>query len=138
MVVMTIVSDRPTTNSVTIEKIQEMENTHKHTQILVNDTETEVQSRHQSSPPAPNKETLTQAYNAKVLIGRLRSAVRTLTRCGQGGTLQPDDACTKSGHPVLEVLWSKHPAMRDLALDLQDPTWVSLSPMPLHSNPFPS
>ncbi len=30
-----------------------------------------------------------------------------------GGVLQPDDKCTKTGCPVLEVLQDKHPTLRD-------------------------
>jgi hypothetical protein len=45
---------------------------------LVDDTETEVQSRH-GSHPVPDEENLARAFNKKVLSGRLRSAVRNLT-----------------------------------------------------------
>jgi hypothetical protein len=87
---------------------------------LIDDTETEVQSRH-GPHPVPDEETLARAFNEKVLRGRLRSAVRNLTNRDQGGVLQPDDACTKTGRPVLEVLRGKHPPMRDPAPNLQDP-----------------
>jgi hypothetical protein len=53
-------------------------------------------------------------------LAGFRSAVRNLTNRDQGGVLQPDDACTKTGLPVLEVLRGKHPAMRDPDPDLQD------------------
>jgi hypothetical protein len=53
---------------------------------------------------APNEEAKARAYNAKVLSGRHRSAVRTLTSRDQGGVLQPDDPCTKTVRPMLEVL----------------------------------
>ena len=36
-----------------------------------------------------------------------------LTNHSVGGVLQPDDVCTKTGLPVLEVLKSKHPKLRD-------------------------
>jgi hypothetical protein len=87
---------------------------------LIDDTETEVQSRHDSHP-VPDEETFARAFNRKVLSGRLRSAVRNLTIHDQGGVLHSDDACTKTGRPVLEVLRGKHPSMRDPAADLQDP-----------------
>jgi hypothetical protein len=87
---------------------------------LVDDTGTEVQSRH-GSHPVPDKETLARAFNEKVLSRRLRSAVHNLTNRDQGGVLQPDDACTKTGRLVLEVLRGKHPSMHDPAPDLQDP-----------------
>jgi hypothetical protein len=66
---------------------------------LVDDTKTEVQSRH-GSQPVPDEETLARAYNEKVLSGRLRSAVRNLTNRDEGGVLQPDDPCTKTGRPA--------------------------------------
>ena len=42
---------------------------------LIDDTETEVQSRH-GSHPVPTEETQARAYHERVLSGRLRSAVR--------------------------------------------------------------
>jgi hypothetical protein len=47
----------------------------------------------------------------------LGEAVQALTRGDKGGVLQPEDACTKTGRPVLEVLREKHPQMKvqDLA-----------------------
>jgi hypothetical protein len=54
-----------------------------------------------------------RAFNAKVLSGRLRSAVRNLTNRESGGVKMPDDLCSKTGTPVLEVLRGKHPALRD-------------------------
>lgn len=33
-----------------------------------------------------------------------------------GGILQPDDTDSKTGRPILEVLQSKHPAMRDTVI----------------------
>jgi hypothetical protein len=87
---------------------------------LVDNTKTEVQSRH-GLHPVPGEETLARAYNEKVLSRRLRSAVRNLTNRDQGGVLQLDGACTKTGRPVHEVLRGKHPLMRDPAPDLQDP-----------------
>jgi hypothetical protein len=72
---------------------------------------------------------LARAYNEKVLSGRLRSAVHNLTKGNQGGLLQPDDACMKTGRPVLEVLWGTHrPSVRDPAPDLQDPDRGSFVP----------
>ena len=47
----------------------------------------------------------------------MRSAVRNATSRGGGGVLSPDDLCTKTGKPVLEVLESKHPEMREPLLD---------------------
>jgi len=55
-----------------------------------------------------------------VLSGRLRQAVRRLTNRDGGGVLQPDEECTKAGVPVLQVLRSKHPALRVPELDTPD------------------
>ena len=103
---------------------------------LVDDTETECQSQH-GTHSEPNEETLSRAFNAKVLSGRLREAVQTLTCRDQGGVLQPDDACTKTGRPVLDVLRSKHPAMRDPAPDLSDPDRGSFEPYDSVPEPVP-
>jgi hypothetical protein len=48
--------------------------------------------------------TRARALNARVLSGRLHSAVRNLTNRGGGGVLTADDVCTKTGRPVMEVL----------------------------------
>ena len=103
---------------------------------LVDDTETEVQSRH-GSHPVQDDETKARAFNSKVLSGRIRPAVRNLTSRDQGGVLQPDDACTKTGQPVLEVLRGKHPPMRDPAPDLEDPDRGSFEPYPSLPEPVP-
>ena len=79
---------------------------------LVDDTEGEIRSRIRSTR-TPDDEAVARAYNAKVLSGRLRSACRNLTSRGGGGVLQPDDTCTKTGRPVVEVLHSKHPDLRE-------------------------
>ena len=69
-----------------------------------------------SSSRIPTEDSLARAFNARVLSGRLRSAVRTLTNRSNGGVLQPDDNCTKSGRPVWQVLEEKHPPLRDPTL----------------------
>jgi hypothetical protein len=81
---------------------------------LVDNTEAEVRARTRLGKRSDD-ETAARAFNApRVLSGRLRSAVRTLTnRDSGGGVLPPNDACTKSGIPVLEVLQSKHPDLRE-------------------------
>ena len=83
-----------------------------HFKALVDDAEGEVLSRQPSSRP-PDAEARARSFNARVLSGRLRSAVRTLTNRSGGGVRQPDDLCTKSGRPVWQVLQEKHPALRD-------------------------
>ena len=79
---------------------------------LVDDTEGEVLSRLPSSRP-PDEEAQARSFNARVLSGRLRSAVRAITNRSGGGVRQPDDLCSKAGRPVWQVLQEKHPALRD-------------------------
>ena len=83
-----------------------------HFKALVDDAEGEVLSRQPSSRP-PDEEARARSFNARVLSGRLRSAVRTLTDRSGGGVRQPDDLCSKAGRPVWQVLQEKHPALRD-------------------------
>jgi hypothetical protein len=47
-----------------------------------------------------------------VLDGKLRVAIRFATDCNGGGVLLPQDACTKTGQPVMEVLLLQHPNTR--------------------------
>jgi len=79
---------------------------------LVDDTEAEALSR-VGTGPEPDEEIQARTFNARVLSSRLRSAVRALTNREGGGVLRPDDACTKSGSPVLSVLQDKHPELHD-------------------------
>jgi hypothetical protein len=60
-----------------------------------------------------------RSYQARFVSGRLRSAARGVKNRAGGGVLQPDDVCSKSGRPVLEVLQGKHPKMREP--NLNDP-----------------
>ena len=54
-----------------------------------------------------------RAFHAKLTSGRVRAACRNLTNRDGGGLLHPTDKCTKTGRPVLDVLKSKHPPLRD-------------------------
>ncbi|KAI2490418.1 hypothetical protein MHU86_24150 [Fragilaria crotonensis] len=83
-----------------------------HFKALVDDAEGGVLSRQPSSRP-PDDEARARSFNARVLSGRLRSAVRTLTDRSGRGVRQPDDLCSKAGRPVWQVLQEKHPALRD-------------------------
>ena len=79
---------------------------------LINDMEVEASMRGGNGRAKTEEET-DRDFNAKVLSGHLRSAVRTLTQRGGGKVLSPDDTCSKAGIPVLEVLRSKHPNLRE-------------------------
>jgi hypothetical protein len=47
-----------------------------------------------------------------VLGGKVRATVRMVTDRDGGGAYRPYDLDSKSGCPVIEVLWEKHPAAR--------------------------
>jgi hypothetical protein len=70
---------------------------------LVDNTENEALSRI-GSFPVPDKESRARGYNARLLSGRLRSGVQTLTNWESGGVLTADNECTKTGRLVLDVL----------------------------------
>mgnify|MGYP006186617991 CR=1 FL=1 len=79
-------------------------------------------------------------YNSSVLDGNLRTAVRNLTDGVRGGVLGPEDLCTKTGRPVIEVLRDKHPDQR--LPDLSDPNCLAFckfdevpDPIPLDCGP---
>ena len=84
-----------------------------HFKAVVDDTKGEVMSQCPSSRP-PDADAQVRAFNARVLSGRLRTAVRTLTSRSGSGVHQPDDLCSKAGQPVWQVLQKKHPTLRDL------------------------
>ncbi len=48
-------------------------------------------------------------YDAMVLGGKVRAAVRMVTNRGGGGPYHPHDLDSKSGCPVINVLREKHP-----------------------------
>ena len=88
---------------------------------LVDETDNELLRRASSGRRTHDDESAAQQFNATVLSGRLRKAVRGLTNRDGEGVLQPDYVCTKTGRRVLEVLREKHPAMRDPDLTGPDP-----------------
>jgi hypothetical protein len=57
-------------------------------------------------------ETMAWRYHSAVLDGRLWVAIRGLTSSDNGGVLGPDDACTKTGRRVSDILAEKHPKLR--------------------------
>ena len=66
------------------------------------------------SPRERDEETEARAFANTVASGRLRKAVTNLCRPEGGkGVLHPDSICEKEGIPVIDVLRSKHPEMRD-------------------------
>ena len=80
---------------------------------LIDDTEGIMEGKGPSITREKDPDREARAFNAKVLSGRLRSAVRDITSRGSGGVLQPDSTCSKTGRPVLDVLKEKHPELRD-------------------------
>ena len=52
---------------------------------------------------------MARSFHKIVLSGKLRQAVRRATDQEEGGCLLLEDLCTKTGRPVAEVLWEKHP-----------------------------
>jgi hypothetical protein len=60
-----------------------------------------------------DEELIARKYNHMVLDSKLRAAVHFTTACNGSGVLLPQDACTKTGRPVMEVLQSQHPDTRD-------------------------
>ena len=88
-------------------------------EALVDDTVAEASQRGPSAAKA-DEESEARAFDTMVHAGRLREAVRRITGRAGGGVLQPEDACTKTNKPVLQVLQEKHPDMRDV--DVSDPT----------------
>ena len=108
-------------------------------EAMISDLESTLLTPRRSPPrsTAPPDETTAKRFNNKVMSGRLRVAVRQLTDRSGGGVLQPDDVCTKSGEPIIEVLRAKHPPLQDPPLHHHDPTTFEAYPscpdrVPLH------
>ncbi|KAL3826902.1 hypothetical protein ACHAXA_000870, partial [Cyclostephanos tholiformis] len=56
-----------------------------------------------------NATSLACQYDAMVLGGKVLAAVRMVTNRGTGGPYRPTNLDSKSGRPVIDVLWEKHP-----------------------------
>ena len=69
----------------------------------------EIDGWHGSTNRGYSAECAGRKYNAMVMGGRMRAAVRMVCNQDKGGIFQPDDIDPKSGQPVLAVLRSKHP-----------------------------
>ena len=68
-------------------------------------------------------DSIARKYHSMVCDGKLRPAVRWLTSRDGGGVLSPEDACTKTGRFVIDVLREKHPDL--MVPDLEDEEWAS-------------
>ena len=62
---------------------------------------------------------IAKRFNTMYLSGKIRGAVRFATDRSPGGPLDPDGADSKTGQSVIDVLRSKHPAIR--IPDLENP-----------------
>ena len=78
------------------------------------DAEADGASREGRTTRGREKEDNQQAwsYHSTVMSGNISHAVRSATNRKGGGCLLPDDQCTKTGRPVVEVLQEKHPNMK--------------------------
>jgi hypothetical protein len=59
-----------------------------------------------------NATSLARRYNAMVHGGKVHAAVWMVTNRGAGGPHCPHNLDSKSGRPVIDVLWDKHPDCR--------------------------
>ena len=48
---------------------------------------------------------LARQYDTMVLGGKVRAAIRMVTNRGTGGLYRPHDLDSKSGWPIINVLW---------------------------------
>jgi hypothetical protein len=82
-----------------------------------------------TSRSTPTEESFARAYNAKILSGRIRQAVRAATNREGGGVLGPADLCTKTGRPVVDVLRSMHSPLHEPS-DVGSATFEKYSEIP--------
>ena len=57
------------------------------------------------------EEEVARSYHDNALLGKRRQAIRRVNNREGGGCFLPDDQCTKTGRPVVEILWEKQPDM---------------------------
>ncbi|EJK74504.1 hypothetical protein THAOC_03813 [Thalassiosira oceanica] len=79
---------------------------------LVQDLVNQALQRVGAGRPTVDPEKKNRAFNSTVLNGQIRKGVRNLTDRGGGRVLPPDNKCTKTDRPVIEVLEEKHPEMQ--------------------------
>ncbi len=94
-----------------------------HYNALVQDIIGEAMRGAGSGQGTANEDIIAHKYNLMVLDSKLRAAVRFATNHGGGGVLLPQDLCTKTGRPVMEVLRSQHPDTR--IPNLEDPHCIA-------------
>jgi hypothetical protein len=70
-----------------------------------------------------DEDIVARKYNSMVHDSKLRAAVHFATDRGGGGVLLPQDSCTKTEWPVMEVLRLQHPDTR--IPDLEDPHCIA-------------
>ena len=80
---------------------------------LVGDAEAEGASREGRAAFSGKEEddAMARGFHETVLSGKLRQAIHWATNRKGGGCILPDDQCTKTGRPFVEVLQKKHPDM---------------------------
>ena len=85
----------------------------QHYNALLDDLEAEARLHDgRTSGPQTDKQSF-RTFDTRLISGRVCSAYLNLTNQTRDGVLLPTDLCTKTGCPVLDILPSKHPAMRE-------------------------
>ena len=80
---------------------------------MLGDAEAEGAARDDRSASRVEEEdeAVARSNHEMLLSGKLRQAIRQATNRERGGCLILDNQCTKTGRPVDEVIWKKHPDM---------------------------
>jgi hypothetical protein len=102
-----------------------------HYNALVQDIVGEAMRGAGSGRGTVDEDIIARKYNLMVLDGKLRAAVHFATDRSGGRVLLPQDSCTKTGRPGMEVLRLQHPDTR--IPDLEDPHCIAFE----HYNEVP-
>jgi hypothetical protein len=102
-----------------------------HYNALVQDIVGEAKRGASSGWGTADEDINARKYNSLVLDGKLCAAVHFATNRGCARVLLPQDSCTKTGRPVMEVLRLQHPDTR--IPDLEDPHCIAFE----HYNEVP-
>jgi hypothetical protein len=102
-----------------------------HYDALVQDIIGEAMRGASSGRGTADEDIIACKYNSMVLDRKLRAAVRFATNRSGSGVLLPQDSCTKTGRPVMEVLRLQHPDTR--IPNLEDPHCIAFE----HYNEVP-